>query len=70
LFLRSRGFKVGQCNVSHKPRLSGKSRYRMLRGRLLRGIAACIWARYIVGRIKKKGNNPGSTVHGSAVRST
>jgi dolichol-phosphate mannosyltransferase len=54
LFLRSRGFKVGQRNVSHKPRSSGKSKYRLMRGRLMRGIAACIWARYIVGRIKKR----------------
>ena len=54
IFLRSRGFTVGQCEVSHKPRMSGHSKYRLMRGRLMRGVAACIWARYILGRIKKR----------------
>lgn len=54
IFLRSRGFKVGQCEITHKPRASGKSKYRLMRGRVMRGVAACIWARYILGRIKKR----------------
>ena len=54
IFLRARGFTVGQCEISHKPRVSGHSKYRLMRGRVMRGIAACIWARYILGRIKKR----------------
>jgi dolichol-phosphate mannosyltransferase len=54
VFLRCRGFKVGQCEISHKPRASGNSKYRLMQGRLMRGVAACIWARYLLGRIKKR----------------
>jgi dolichol-phosphate mannosyltransferase len=47
LILRKKGFRVGEMEVRHRPRISGKSKYSPIRGRLLRGLKACIKARRI-----------------------
>jgi dolichol-phosphate mannosyltransferase len=45
LILRKRGFRVNETEVSHRPRLAGKSNYNLFRGRALRGLLACMKAR-------------------------
>ncbi|MBN1307039.1 MAG: glycosyltransferase family 2 protein [Chitinispirillaceae bacterium] len=45
LMVRKKGFRVGEIEVAHRPRASGKSNYRLMRGRFLRGVRACIRAR-------------------------
>jgi glycosyltransferase involved in cell wall biosynthesis len=49
LFVRRRGFRVGEAEVSHRQRTAGKSNYKLMRGRLIRGIMACIRARRLLG---------------------
>jgi dolichol-phosphate mannosyltransferase len=44
LALRKKGFRVGEMEVAHRPRAAGKSNYRLVRGRMLRGLKACIKA--------------------------
>jgi len=51
LFVRRRGFRVGETVVSHRLRSAGKSNYKLIRGRFLRGIAACIRVRKILSDI-------------------
>ena len=45
LLVRKKGFRVGETPVSHRRRVSGRSRYHLVRGRLLSGIAACFRVR-------------------------
>ena len=45
LILRRKGFRVVEMEVSHRPRLAGKSKYKLVRGRALRGLYACMRAR-------------------------
>ena len=47
LFARKRGFRVGEVEVQHRTRSGGKSHYRLIRGRIGRGIMACFKARRI-----------------------
>lgn len=54
LFARRRGFRVGEAEVRHRQRTAGKSNYRLMRGRLLRGIAACIRARRLCAHVEKQ----------------
>jgi dolichol-phosphate mannosyltransferase len=46
LLIRKKGFRVGETPVSHRKRGFGKSRYRLIRGRMLSGIAACLRIRF------------------------
>lgn len=39
--LRKKGFKVVEVHVKHRKRIYGKSKFRLIRGRLLAGIRAC-----------------------------
>jgi dolichol-phosphate mannosyltransferase len=48
LILRRKGFKVVEMEVSHRPRLAGKSKYKLVRGRALRGLYACVRARRLL----------------------
>jgi dolichol-phosphate mannosyltransferase len=50
LFVRHRGFRVGESAVVHRPRRAGKSNYRLIGGRFMRGIAACILARKLLAQ--------------------
>ena len=43
--LRRQGFRVSQCLITHRERGAGKSRYRLMKGRLVTGIFACFQAR-------------------------
>jgi dolichol-phosphate mannosyltransferase len=45
LILRRKGFRVVEMEVSHRPRLAGKSKYKLVRGRALRGLYACMRVR-------------------------
>jgi dolichol-phosphate mannosyltransferase len=46
LLARRKGFRIAETSVEHRPRGSGKSRYHLVRGRLLGGIAACLKIRF------------------------
>jgi dolichol-phosphate mannosyltransferase len=48
IFIRRRGFRVGEIEICHRQRSAGKSNYRLMRGRLIRGIAASIQVRKIL----------------------
>ena len=48
LFAYRRGFRVGEAEVCHRQRTAGKSNYNLMRGRLMRGIAACIRVRRLI----------------------
>ena len=48
IFARRRGFRVGETEVCHRQRTAGKSNYRLMRGRLICGIAASIRVRKIL----------------------
>jgi dolichol-phosphate mannosyltransferase len=48
LILRRKGFRVGETDVSHRPRVAGKSNYKLVRGRALRGFLACLRARQLL----------------------
>jgi dolichol-phosphate mannosyltransferase len=50
LILRKTGFRIGEVGVSHRPRSAGKSTYRLIRGRMGRGLEACIKVREMLGR--------------------
>jgi glycosyltransferase involved in cell wall biosynthesis len=45
LLVRRKGFRVREAPVTHRKRGGGKSRYHLVRGRLLSGIAACLRVR-------------------------
>lgn len=49
LFASRKGFRVGEAEVHHRQRTGGKSNYKLMRGRFMRGIAACIRARRLLG---------------------
>lgn len=46
LLAARKGFRIAETPVAHRPRGSGKSRYHLVRGRLLGGIAACLKIRF------------------------
>lgn len=46
LLARRKGFRIREAPVTHRKRGSGKSRYHLIRGRLLSGIAACVKIRF------------------------
>jgi dolichol-phosphate mannosyltransferase len=46
LLVRRKGFRVREAPVAHRKRGTGKSRYHLIRGRLLSGIAACLKVRF------------------------
>jgi dolichol-phosphate mannosyltransferase len=46
LLVRRKGFRVREAQVIHRKRASGKSRYHLIRGRMLNGIAACLKIRF------------------------
>jgi dolichol-phosphate mannosyltransferase len=46
LLIRRKGFRVREAPVTHRRRGNGKSRYHLVRGRLLSGIAACLKVRF------------------------
>ena len=46
LLVRRKGFRVREAPVTHRRRGNGKSRYHLVRGRLLSGIAACLKVRF------------------------
>jgi dolichol-phosphate mannosyltransferase len=46
LLVRRKGFRVREATVIHRKRASGKSRYHLVRGRLLSGVAACLKVRF------------------------
>ena len=46
LLVRRKGFRVREAPVTHRQRGNGKSRYHLVRGRLLSGIAACLKIRF------------------------
>lgn len=48
VFVRRKGFKVGEAEVRHRQRTAGKSNYRLMRGRFVRGIEACIRVRRLI----------------------
>ena len=48
LFVRKAGYRLGEAEVRHRPRAGGRTNYRLIRGRLIRGIAACLVARKLV----------------------
>ncbi len=48
LILRRKGFSIGQIPVTHRSRTSGKSKYRLIRGRAVRGIKACFKAAWLL----------------------
>ncbi len=48
LIIRCNGFRVGEINIAHRRRLAGKGNYKLLRGRLLRGLVACIKVRKLL----------------------
>jgi dolichol-phosphate mannosyltransferase len=48
LFVRHAGFRVGEQPVRHRRRGAGTSKYRLIQGRLLRGIGACLRAKKIL----------------------
>lgn len=50
LIVRKKGFRVGETDVSHRPRCAGKSNYKLVRGRALRGFLACMRARQLMPR--------------------
>ena len=50
LILRRSGFRVGEVGVSHRPRSAGKSTYRLIRGRMGRGLEACIKIRELLSQ--------------------
>jgi dolichol-phosphate mannosyltransferase len=52
LMLRRSGLRVGELAVVHRRRTSGKSNYKLMRGRFFRGIAACIRLRRILAHHK------------------
>ncbi len=54
VFARRKGFRVGEAEVHHRQRTSGKSNYRLMRGRFMRGIAACIRARRLLAHVEKQ----------------
>lgn len=51
LIIRCNGFRVGEINIAHRRRHAGTSNYNLLRGRLLRGFAACIKVRKLLKKI-------------------
>jgi hypothetical protein len=51
LMLRHRGLRVGELAVVHRRRTSGKSNYKLMRGRFFRGIAACIKVKKILAHL-------------------
>jgi dolichol-phosphate mannosyltransferase len=53
LFIRRSGFRVGQLSVAHRKRTSGSSNYRLIRGRLLRGIGASLKARKLLSSLEQ-----------------
>ena len=40
--IRKKGFRVVETAITHRQRRHGNSRYRLIRGRLFRGLAACV----------------------------
>lgn len=48
LFVRRRGFRVGEIAVNHRLRGSGKSNYKLMRGRFMRGLLACLKVRKLL----------------------
>ncbi|MBN1131043.1 MAG: glycosyltransferase [Chitinispirillaceae bacterium] len=46
LLVRRKGFRVSEAPVTQRRRGNGKSRYHLVRGRLLSGIAACLKVRF------------------------
>lgn len=52
LFVRRSGFSVGETPVNHRQRASGKSNYKLMRGRFMRGIAACIRVRKLLLNVR------------------
>ncbi|MBN2037378.1 MAG: glycosyltransferase family 2 protein [Chitinispirillaceae bacterium] len=52
LLLRKRGFTIDYCAITHRMRGSGTSRYRLLRGRFIKGLIACMKVRRMVGQKK------------------
>jgi glycosyltransferase involved in cell wall biosynthesis len=48
LALRKKGFRVGEIRVTHRPRAAGKSNYRLVRGRMMRGLKACVKAGWLL----------------------
>jgi len=48
LFARKAGFIISQCKINHRIRKFGKSKYRLVNGRLVRGIRACFKVRGIL----------------------
>lgn len=50
LMLRKAGFIIVEIAVSHRPRTAGKSNYRLIRGRMVRGLHASIIARKLLNR--------------------
>lgn len=50
LILRKAGFRVSEIGVSHRPRSAGKSNYRLIRGRMLKGLRASFMIRGLLSR--------------------
>jgi dolichol-phosphate mannosyltransferase len=50
LFARRKGFCVGEIDINHRPRRGGRSNYQLMRGRFLRGMAACFRARKLLAK--------------------
>lgn len=50
MIIRKAGFHICEINVSHRPRTAGKSNYRLIRGRMWRGLLASIRIKRLSGR--------------------
>jgi glycosyltransferase involved in cell wall biosynthesis len=53
VMLRRRGLRVGELAVVHRRRTSGKSNYKLIRGRFFYGIAACIKVKRLLAHLEK-----------------
>jgi dolichol-phosphate mannosyltransferase len=52
--LKMHGFRVVQMPVSHNPRNLGKSKFKLIRGRLVCGIRACIQMRNMIKKYRRQ----------------
>ena len=52
LFVRSGGYRVGEIFVTHRNRIGGRSKYHLIRGRLLSGILVCMQVKKLLTTTK------------------